>query len=231
MGGGHCYGDECPLLRRDTLRDNRDMANESPLRTRFGEVVEASIEELVGQCYNLYEAPPLGMLVRAGEAVYGIVRGIATTALDPTRRVIARGADLTTEAEIYAAHPQLEKLLRTDVTVAVVGHREKSGALHQYLPAQPPRIHTFLYSCTPDEVRSFFASDAQPWLDFVHLLVGEDGVTDDVLAASLRQASTAFDDQRAFLIDASRAVAVALAGDTSRVNAIVRRLPLGEKPI
>ena len=52
--------------------------------------------------------------------------------------------------------------------------------------------------------------------------------TDDVLAASLRQAAVAFDDPRAFLVDASKAVAVLLTGDTMRLNTIVRRLPIDE---
>ena len=51
---------------------------------------------------------------------------------------------------------------------------------------------------------------------------------DDVLAASLRQAADAFDDSRKFLVDASKAVAVLLTGDTMRLNAIVRRLPINE---
>ena len=199
---------------------------------KFGEVVEASVERLIGQCHRLYEAPPLGALVRAGDAVYGLVSGIATSALDPTRRVIARGAEAATEAQVYAEHPQLERLLRTDITVSVVGHRAPSpaapGPLHQYLPSQPPRIHTFLYSCSPEEVRGFFGSDKAPRLDFLTLLIGGGPASDDVLAAALREAADAFDAPRAFLMEASRAIAVLLAWDTARLNAIVRRLPLGE---
>jgi hypothetical protein len=198
------------------------------LAGRFGEVVEASIEQLIGQCHQLYEAPSLGALVRAGDGVFGVASGIATSALDPSRRVIARGHDAASEAEVYAAHPQLEKLLRTDVTITVVGHREAAGPVRQYLPAQPPRIHTFLYQTTPAEIAQFFGSAQHPSLDFVPLLVGWGGAADDVLAAVLRQAAPAFDDPRTFLIEASKAVAVALAGDTARINAIVRRLPLGE---
>ena len=198
------------------------------LSQRFGEVVEASIEQLIGQCHQLYEAPSLGALVRAGDSVFGIVSGIATAALDPSRRVIARGQDATSEAEVYSAHPQLEKLLRTDVTITVVGHREATGPVRQYLPSQPPRIHTFLYQTTTDEVRLFFGAEPVPSLNFVPLLVGWGGAADDVLAAVLRQAAPAFDDPRAFLIEASKAIAVALADDTARINAIVRRLPLAE---
>ena len=46
---------------------------------RFGEVVEASIERLLGQCHELYDAPVLGTLVRAGESVYAVVEGEGRT--------------------------------------------------------------------------------------------------------------------------------------------------------
>ena len=216
--------------------------------TRFGEVVEASVETLIGQCHRLYEAPPLGTLVRAGDDVYGVVSGIVTSALDPTRRVIARGADAATESEVYAAHPQLERLLRTDVTIAVVGHRpppddaprRNSGPFAQYLPPLPPRIHTFLYSCGAAEARAFLGlgdggsldgkrgDAASVRLDFVSLLIGGGPVDDDVLAAALRRAALAFDAPAEFLLAASRVVAVLLANDTARLNTILRRLPLDQ---
>ena len=190
---------------------------------RFGEVVEGSVERLLAQCHRLYDAPVLGTLVRAGESVYAAVEGVETVALDPTRPIVARGADAASESEVYAEHPQLERLLRTQVTLAVVGHRE-GDEVHQYLPPLPPRIHTFLYACPPEEVRAFFAGGR---LDFASLLIRRGLPTgDDVLAAVLRQAAPAFDAPRDFLLSASRGVAALLAGDTARLNAILRRLPL-----
>ncbi len=191
---------------------------------RFGEVVEASIERLLGQCHELYAAPVLGTLVRAGESVSAVVEGVETVALDPTRPIVARGAGAASEAEVYAEHPQLERLLRTQVTLSVIGHREGPD-VRQYLPPLPPRIHTFLHVCPAEEVREFFAS-GRP--DFASLLIRR-GVPagDDVLAAVLRQASAAFEEPGDFLLAASRGVASLLAGDTARLNAIVRRLPLG----
>ncbi len=192
--------------------------------TRFGEVVEASVERLLGQCHRLYDAPVLGTLVRAGESVYAVVEGVETVGLDPTRPIVARGAEAASEAEVYAEHPQLERLLRTQVTLSVIGHREGPD-VRQYLPPLPPRIHTFLHVCPAEEVREFFAGGRS---DFASLLIRR-GVPagDDVLAAVLRQASAAFEEPGDFLLAASRGVASLLAGDTARLNAIVRRLPLG----
>ena len=193
---------------------------------RFGEVVEASVERLVGQCHRLYEAPPLGALVRAGDAqhaIYAVVTGVATASLDPTRRVIARGADLESDAEVYREHPQLERLLRTDVSLAVVGHADDE-ALRHYLPPLPPRIHTSLHACASGETRDFTAR-----LDFLGLLAGRsEPASDDVLAAALRHAASAYERPTDFLHEAGRAVATMLGADTARVAAVLRRLPLGE---
>lgn len=215
------------MLLGRALHDN-PRVNSQTTASKFGEVVETSVESLIGQCHRLYEAPPLGTLVRAGSDVFAVVSGIATSALDPSRRVIARGADAATEADVYAANPQLERLLRTDVTLTVVGHCTSGAPVHQYLPPQPPRIHTFLYACEPQELRSFFG-DGSPQFDFMSLLLASYANTDDVIAAALRQAALAFDDSRAFLVEASKAVAVLLTGDTMRLNAIVRRLPINEE--
>ena len=190
---------------------------------RFGEVVEATLDRLVAQCHRLYDAPPLGALVRAGDEgpVYAVVSGVATAGLDPTRRAVARGADAESEAEVYREHPQLERLLRTDVTLLVMGHAQ-GGELRHYLPPAPPRVHAFAYICTEEEVRRFTVSP-----DFVvPLAASREATADDVLAAALRQAALAYDRPQEFLVRAGRAVASVLSGDTARLTAVLRRLPL-----
>ena len=64
------------------------------LSNRAGEVIEASTTDFVAQCYELYDAPPLGSLVRTGsDPIYGIVHGVATRSMDPARHPIPRGRD------------------------------------------------------------------------------------------------------------------------------------------
>ncbi|UCD54000.1 MAG: hypothetical protein JSU76_03670, partial [Dehalococcoidia bacterium] len=84
---------------------------------RVGEVIEASTTDFAAQCYELYQSPPLGSLVKTGDSgveLYGIVYNAATTSLEPGRRPIARGRDETAEEEIYRSSPQLLKLLRSE---------------------------------------------------------------------------------------------------------------------
>jgi len=197
--------------------------SEQATAQRFGEVVEASVERLVAQCHRLYGAPLLGTLVRTdgGSVIYAVVAGVATASLDPTRPVVARGANAESEAEVLREHPQLERLLRTTVTLSVVGHA-KDGEVHQYLPPLPPHIHAFVYVCTPEEVREFNQRQ-----DFVALLAeARTPSADDVMAAVLRQAAVAYDQPREFLVRAGREVASLLGQDTPRLTALLRRLPL-----
>jgi hypothetical protein len=187
---------------------------------RIGEVVESSSAGFTAQCYRLYGAPPLGSLVRAGTPEsYAVVYSITTQALDPARRIIARGEEEETEEEVYRSNPQLQRLLCTTFEALVVGHRE-GDALRHSLPPLPPRIHAFVYLCTPQEVVDFTGT-----LDFLHLMVNS-GVpaVDEVVAACLRQASNHHPDGRAFLVQAGKVLALELAGQLQRLNAILRRL-------
>ena len=131
---------------------------------RVGEIIEASTTQFVAQCYELYELPPLGSLIKSGDT-YGIVCHAETTSIEPNRRPIARGKDEASEEEIYKASPQLLKLLRSEFGVVVVGHRQGDKLCH-YLPPCPARIHAFVYLCAPEEVREFSQS-----LGFLNILV------------------------------------------------------------
>jgi len=133
-----------------------------------GEIIEASTTDFTAQCYELYQPPPLGSLVKTGEEnveIYGIVANAATTSLEPGRRPIARGKDETSEEEIYRSSPQLLQLLKSEFSVLVVGHRQ-DGKLYHYLPPKPARIHGFVYQCRLDEMKEFSQS-----LDFLNTLL------------------------------------------------------------
>ena len=154
--------------------------------------------------------------------VYAVVCGISTESLDPGRPVIARGEDENRDEDVYRSNPQLERLLCTRFEALIVGHSD-GDICNQYLPALPPRIHSFVYLCTPEEVGRFTRS-----LDFLSLLVNSvpsgQGIADEVVAACLRQAGAQLEDSGSFLVGAGKALAVQLADDTPRLNSILRRL-------
>ena len=190
---------------------------------RVGEVIEASTTEFVAQCYELYQSPPLGSLVKTGDSSmesYGIVYHAATTSLEPGRRPIARGKDEASEEAIYQQSPQLLKLLRTEFSALVVGHRQ-GDKLYHYLPPQPARIHGFVYLCLPEEVKEFSQS-----FDFLNILTSSHLAVpvDEIVSACLRQMSQAHEDRRAFLVAAGKELAILLSGDFNQFKAILGRI-------
>jgi hypothetical protein len=192
---------------------------------RVGEVIEASTTEFTAQCYELYQIPPLGSLVKTKDGqfeLYGIVHNAATTSLEPGRRPIARGKDETTEEEIYRQSPQLLKLLKSEFGVVVVGHKD-NGKLYQYLPPKPAKIHSFVYQCSPDEVREFGQS-----FDFLNIILNARLTvpTDELIAACIRQMSQSFEEPRAFLVAAGRELATLLSANLNQLKAILGRIRL-----
>ena len=194
---------------------------------KIGEVIEASTGQFVAECYELHTPPPLGSLVKTSDGdveIYGVVCNAATESIEPNRRPIARGKEEATDEGIYRQHPQLSKLLRTTFDTLIIGHSvgaQRAVPLH-YLPPRPPRVHSFVYLCEPDEVCRFTQS-----LDFLPILLNtRAGSVDEIVSACLRQASCAHNDQRAFLVKAGKELAILLGGELNRLNAILRRIRL-----
>ena len=186
---------------------------------KIAEVIEAGTAQFAAQCYELYGIPPLGSLVKTGD-IYGIVAAATTAGLEPGRKPIARGRDEASEAAIYESSPQLAKLLRSEFTTSVVGHKDGDKVL-QYLPPQPARIHGFVYLCQPEEVREFSRS-----FGFLNVLVNSTLPipADELIAAALRQMSQAHEDSRAFLVAAGKELASLLSNDYISLKNILGRL-------
>ena len=190
---------------------------------RVGEVIEASTTDFVAQCYELYQSPPLGSLVKTRDLpveLYGVVYNAATTSLEPGRRPIARGKDEASEEEVYRASPQMLKLLKSEFSALVVGH-EKSDKLYHYLPPKPARIHGFVYLCPPEEVKEFSQS-----FDFLNILLNTHlpVSTEELIAACLRQMSQVYEDRHTFLVAAGKELAILLSGEFNQLKAILGRI-------
>ena len=190
---------------------------------RIGEVVEASTAGFVAQCYELYQLPPLGTLVKTEDPpveLYAVVYNATTTGIEPGRRPIARGQDETSEEAIYRSNPQLIKLLRSDFQALVIGHRQ-GDKLHHRLPPKPARIHGFVRQCPPEEVREFSQS-----LGFLNTLVNTHLPipAEELIAACLRHMADANQDRHAFLVAAGKELAVLLNGNLEQLRAILGRV-------
>jgi hypothetical protein len=190
---------------------------------KIGEIIESSASSFTAQCYELYGLPPLGSLVKTQDKpveLYAIVYHACTASLEPGRKPIARGKDEATEEAIYKSNPQLTKLLRSEFSALVVGHKA-GDKLYHYLPPTPARIHSFVYACAPEEVKVFSES-----LNFLSILTTArlPIATDELIAAALRQMAQTHDDAQAFLVRAGKELAVLLSGQFPLVKSILGRL-------
>ena len=187
---------------------------------RVGEVTVSHSQRIEAQCYELHHAPPLGALLRVGSPpVYAVVREIWHEPLDPSRPLAPRGMSLESEDQIYAANPQLSAMLTTRFAGTVVGYR--NGPTVQFgLPAQPPNLHSFVFTCDPDETTTF-AND----LGWLRLFLADGSPAgDSALAGFLRQAATEMIDRPAFLLRAGQTLAAELSRDSQRLQAILREM-------
>jgi len=190
---------------------------------RVGEVTEVGTTDFTAQCYRLYELPPLGSLVKTHDAeseIYAIVHNAATASIEPGRRPIARGRDEASQEDVYKASPQLEKLLKSEFSVLVVGHRADDKINH-YLPPVPARIHSFVYSCLAEEVKEFSQS-----FGFLNILLNANPSLpqDELVAACLRQMSRVQEDSHGFLVTAGKYLANLLGGDYYQLKSILERI-------
>jgi hypothetical protein len=190
---------------------------------RVGEVIETGTAEFTAQCYELYQSPPLGSLVKAGDesiTQYAIVYNTMTSSIEPGRRPIARGKDESSEEGVYQSSPQLLKLFRTEFQALVAGYLEDDRIFH-YLPPRPVKIHSFIYECTDEEIMVFSGS-----FDFLNIIInsGLPVPVEEIIAASLRRMSRVYDDPRRFLILAGKELATLMGNDFNRLKSVLSKI-------
>jgi hypothetical protein len=157
-------------------------------------------------------------------AVYALVYGANTSSLEPNRRPSALG--FADEDEMRRQQPQIFELLRTEFSGLLVAYSAGDGKpLRRHLPPRPPRIHSRVYACTPEETR--LLTEDFSFLRGILLPSGGAlaGVPSDELAAAcLRMAKECHPDDGAFLLRAGKALATLLSNDYERLSAILRNV-------
>ena len=116
-------------------------------------------------------------------------------------------------------NPQLTRLLTTEIKAITVGFSDGMEFKH-YLPASPPRLHSFVSICGNDEWVSF--SDRLYFLRSVISSGLPQG--DDIIGSFVRQTSELVSDPVSYKLKAARSIAKFLGGDTTRLESIVRRI-------
>jgi len=189
---------------------------------RVGEVIESDTYSVVAQCYELYMAPSIGSVITIGSPpVYAIVKLIKTEPLDPSRPILARGENADSESQVYRDNPQIPRLLTTRFEGLLIGYQE--GEIDRaYLPPVPPIIHSFIYTCDLESTKRITSE-----LTFLRSMASQVSVvSDEVIAAFVRNAAQYQESANEYLVSAGRVLAEELSGDFPRLNSILRRVSL-----
>jgi hypothetical protein len=195
--------------------------------THIAEVIESNTTEIIAQCKDLHCSPPFGSFVKvkptlspvegANSLIYGLVFNVMTNSIEPNRRAVAYGK---TEEELRNEQPQIFELLKTEFQAHLVGYQDRTG-IKQILPSQPPRIHSFVYTCSLEEVREFTRQS-----DYLRTLFTISRVPpDELVIATIRNSLEAHaEDSQQYLIQVGKELARLLRDDYDRLSSILRRI-------
>ena len=111
------------------------------------------------------------------------------------------------------------RMIPVEVKVLNIGYVE-SGAIIQSLPPRPPMSLSDVYLCSPQDVYYFTGRS-----DYFRLILGASEVpSDDLLAAAIRKAANAREDEAeryAFHVECGRQLARYLSNDMRRLSYIL----------
>lgn len=195
----------------------------------LGEVVSSSITGLIAECWNMNDAdglpsvqkPRFGSFLTIDSEdtelrIYAVVFNVITGPQDNMHRPSALGL---TRERLKAEQPHIFSLLRTEVHAVTVGYKS-GGIAYNHLPPQPPEVHDFVYQASNSEIQTLTEG-----FEFLRLLTTISSVpTDELLAASVREAYQARGNDYQFLIEAGQSLSHLLRSDYDRLLSVLRKI-------
>ncbi len=187
----------------------------------IAEVIESSTLEFSAQTRELNGSPPFGSFVKVGTSPTSIamICDIITGSSELNRRPIAYGKS---EKELRKEQPQIFELLRTEIKAQIVGY-SAGGEMRQLIPPQPPRLHDFVYACSPEEIQAFTQH-----FDYFRTLSGIGGsLSDELLIAAIQQSCRCQAiSARACLVRIGKELSRLFRDDYDRLESILKRIVL-----
>ncbi|MBM3887158.1 hypothetical protein FJ364_04465 [Candidatus Dependentiae bacterium] len=150
----------------------------------FAEVIESSIVQATGLCWDWAQLPTLCALIKIHQPPYtlfGCITNIKTGTNDPLRQPFAYQK---TEAELRQEQPQIFAFLQTSFNIQILGYQKHGSSISYLLPPQPAKLHGFISYATEEEYRLFFNNPEFLNLFFLQNDTGID--QDELLLALLR---------------------------------------------
>jgi hypothetical protein len=149
-------------------------------------------------------------------SIFAVVYNVITGPQDAVHKTSALGM---TREELRLEQPHIFSLLKTEVHALLVGHGSEEK-VYQHLPPHPPDVHDFVYQATPEEIR-----DLTRDFEFLRLLSYVSAIpSDELIAATIREANVALGENNAFLVEAGRALSGILRTDYDRLLTILKKI-------
>lgn len=212
-------------MQRQSPQRAADTA-EGSAPTPFAEVVQTATDHVIAQCHepptlDFPRVPALGtwVWVPDGERrIYGIVAYAVTAPIDTIHRATALGLSLE---QLRQEQPHIFAMLKTEVTIGIVGFQEQLRTYH-HLPPQPPPMHQQVYTCDPTAVIHFSQE-----LTFLRTLLNLSyGPGDALIAATLRHLYQLRGGDRPWLVQAAQLLNRLLKEDYDRLRGILEQVYL-----
>lgn len=191
----------------------------------IAEVIASQTRMFTAQLLRDQTPPALGTWIKVertdGILIWGVVYSIESASIEPSRQVEAFGKP---REALMREMPQVFELIRTYVSVLILGYETPDGQIRQTLPPHPPELHDFVTRISDADVMRM----QQPF-DFLRTLMQskDNGLPlDDLLVAMLRQYETYAptpDLARRYLLAAGRQLSRLMGDDHERLQSILRR--------
>ncbi|GEM_PF-260196 len=197
----------------------------------IGEIIETMSTGFVAESFELNQPPALGSFVvvhapSAGPSVelYAVVTNGRTVGVDPSRRPIRQSTAAVFDQAIYEHQPQLKHTLRTEFSAALVGWATE-GRIRQHLPSRPPPLHFSVHTASEEQVQHFTHS-----LQYLRLLLQTVAEVSplQVVAANVREVFERRDQDRDWLCQAAREIAILLKSDHEALLNVLQAIDPGE---
>lgn len=148
--------------------------------------------------------------------VYAVLYNVITGPQDSVHKPFALGM---TRERLKLEQPHIFSLLRTELHAVIIGFRE-AGVIHQYLPPYAPDVHDFVYETSESEI-----VELTDGFEYLRLLTTVSSVpADELLAAAVREAYRARNEDYDFLVSAGQALSNLLRTDYDLLMCVLQKI-------
>lgn len=193
----------------------------------IAEVIETSTHQVVAQCTQRKDQPPIAVpppfgslvLIEGEPRTVAVVCSISTRGYDPARRPTAFEMPLD---QLYQEYPELPELLVTQIEAIPVAY-ELRGKLVQGTPPIPPPLHAGVSELPAQRLPEFLEQ-----LHFLRLLYdSSSAATEELLVQTARQliaGASSTQVRQDWLLRIGRELARLLKDDYDKLKYILERI-------